>query len=307
MREIMERLGFPREAVEFFLDMEKTLAPEEKVLFDSLRSQWMTEENDEAANAAVRDALTAWAEKRGISPYSVHMFFLVRCAPALRQRYAQKGIPEERFWDIMRDLQIKLRECHEVQKLWGTVSFEWFQREYTCSLIGLGRFQYERRVFDKEDVTICGHTLRKGDLLYGIHIPSGLPFTPEDQLASFRMAYEYFGIPKGEVLPVLCWSWLVWPEGDQFFPEGSNLRHFWKSFTIIGKNDPTLYFPPEVVFPDAWRVFGTEDCADLDALPADTTLRRNVLAYLKKGGRIGWGYGVLLFDGEKILTGSLHS
>ena len=53
---------------------------------------------------------------------------------------------------------------------------------------------------------------------------------------------------------------------------------------------------------DFWRVFNREYSPEiLDQVPADTTLRHRFLEFLRTGRIMGNGYGILLFDGEKIL------
>ena len=42
---------------------------------------------------------------------------------------------------------------------------------------------------------------------------------------------------------------------------------------------------------DLWRLFDTQEM-NPDRLPTDTTLRRAYAEHLKRGGRVGWGYGV---------------
>ena len=50
-----------------------------------------------------------------------------------------------------------------------------------------------------------------------------------------------------------------------------------------------------------WRIFDCE-YKDFDKAPADTSLRRNILDMIKSGQNMGAGYGVILFDGEKIVN-----
>lgn len=54
-------------------------------------------------------------------------------------------------------------------------------------------------------------------------------------------------------------------------------------------------------FEDAWRIFYTFDTSDVDALPEETTLQKNFKECLKTDSKYGSGYGIFLFDGEKII------
>jgi hypothetical protein len=53
---------------------------------------------------------------------------------------------------------------------------------------------------------------------------------------------------------------------------------------------------------DLWRIFGVENETDLALLPEKTSLQRSFAPWLRQGNKMGTGYGVLLFDGENILT-----
>lgn len=44
---------------------------------------------------------------------------------------------------------------------------------------------------------------------------------------------------------------------------------------------------------DLWRLFDTEE-KNPDRLPADSSMRRVYIQHLKKGGRVGCGFGVKL-------------
>ena len=55
-------------------------------------------------------------------------------------------------------------------------------------------------------------------------------------------------------------------------------------------------------FSDAWRVFGKPLCDSTASLPADNSLRRSFISYINEGGSFGYGHGILLYDGEKILN-----
>ena len=55
---------------------------------------------------------------------------------------------------------------------------------------------------------------------------------------------------------------------------------------------------------DFWRIFNMDyQKGILNKIPQDTTLRRRFKEYFDKGNTMGSGYGILLFDGEKILKG----
>ena len=50
-----------------------------------------------------------------------------------------------------------------------------------------------------------------------------------------------------------------------------------------------------------WRIFGKDAGLPAEQLPRDTGLRRAYADWIQKGGNVGGGYGILFFDGEKII------
>ena len=71
---------------------------------------------------------------------------------------------------------------------------------------------------------------------------------------------------------------------------------FMKDFEIIGADEM------EEAFPDAWRVFGRYFDGDTEKLPIKNDLQRNYVKWLEAGNKVGEGYGIILFDGEKIVN-----
>ena len=61
---------------------------------------------------------------------------------------------------------------------------------------------------------------------------------------------------------------------------------------------------PEEEFGDDWRVFGAaaDKKEPVENYPEDTRMRRAFKKYMLEGGEFGEGVGILVFDGEKLLT-----
>ena len=49
-------------------------------------------------------------------------------------------------------------------------------------------------------------------------------------------------------------------------------------------------------------MFGHHITKPIDELPTDTSVRRNYVRLMKEVGKAGWGRGLILFDGEKIVN-----
>ncbi len=215
----------------------------------------------------------------------------------MRELYREKGISNDIWHTSVRDLSFKNRETFEVYGEWGLFT-DWFEGFLKLRLFALGRLEYEIQPFSKSDETLerFGLTLipRKTPAV-SIHIPSDGRLLPEDVIASLKKAYSFFGeYIVDEKLLFQCSSWLLYPKMLDFMTPGSNLSRFIECFEILNFNTT-----PE--FNDCWRLFGRDYSEGSSVLPRDTTLRKQYAEWLDKGNLPGYGKGIIIFDGEKIL------
>lgn len=246
----------------------------------------------------VIEALKPIASEIGVPFYSMVQLFYYNCMADLREVYAEKGYTDEMLNGVWIDLRCKLLECREVDGgIWGNSTGGWSDGFFKLTRFALGRFQYEYAKYDYTDTfTVSGMTLKRGDPVIKFHIPSCGPFPRALRYDSYRRAYEFFrDYQRDGVLPIVCDSWLLFPDHDIFLPETSNIRDFLHDFTIASSgHDDNIRAP--------WRAFGRYFREPFDKLPRDTGLRRAYADWLVSGHATGWGCGVLLFDGEKILN-----
>jgi len=101
-------------------------------------------------------------------------------------------------------------------------------------------------------------------------------------------------VRRDGVLPVTCHSWLLYPPHRVLF--GENTKAFYDLFDIVSQDASTDNA-------DYWRIFNTPFSAQaLAHAPEDTAMRRRFKQFLLAGNMMGSGYGLLLFDGERVLT-----
>jgi hypothetical protein len=159
----------------------------------------------------------------------------------------------------------------------------------------LGRLQYEHARFDADEYTCAGITLHRGDAVINCHIPSCGPLTKEARTDSYRQAWDFYkrDFPHG-ILPVVCSSWLLYPEHADFLPAHSNILSFMQDFTLLRSS-------VDESFRNAWRIFGSAAARPASEWPRDTSIRRAFADRILAGKPVGSGYGILLFDGNRIL------
>ena len=289
IKEICEKIGFTAEDADFFEDI---LA---KILGDKENATMFFKAHDEyfGDGDGYHDLLQQLSDKIEVHVYSVHMTFLLYCTKTLHAIYKNKGYSDELFYNSMSDLKAKLGECKELFGIRGTFVFRrWFRRFFKTTLFTFGRLELGNVTYPREGFG----DVKQGDLVFDCHIPSGGRLPIEEVYASFKKAYKFFkeqGILKDDYMVITCHSWILNPETVKVFAENSNLKKFASLFEIV-------FSEPDPDNNDFWRIFGVE-FKNFDKAPVDSSLRRNLVEYIKNGGNLGEAYGILKFDGEKVL------
>ena len=287
LKEICEKLDFPVDATACMIQAMDTLSArcDVQVRFAQIREKlWQ-------ADKTFLDALQEIAEAYGIERYTLDMLFLLCSVPALRQEYIRCGVAESILWDTVKDLRYKLLECYDNHGIWGTFVTFWYPGFYRCERFALGRLQYEKRQFSQPGY---GDILKEGDTVLNCHIPSSGPLPYDAVIDSLRRAYEFYpDVRVGRWMPVVCHSWLLYPPHRELL--GGNAKAFYDLFDVIAAK-------PSESNGDFWRIFNRPFSEEnLATAREDTSLRRRFKAFLTAGNNMGCGYGVLLFDGERVV------
>lgn len=297
VKQFIAYYDYPEEAVNEILKVQQALDTNKDLgdLFDGLMNAL---KKNLISFRQVDQTLEDLDGKWGIDYRTLIFVFLINATKWVKEMYAFRGVPEQAFFDIFDDFKWKLQECHQVEHAWGTFVAGWFARHLEMRIFRCGRFQYELSEYwrDEDYEGPEGIVITKGTPMLDMHIPSsGIPLTDEVRLDSLKQAYAFFKdrFPDG-IMKVQCGSWLLFPKHREFLPEKSNILKFMDDFDIITENEHES-------FHDDWRVF--YDCTDLplEQWYENTALQRAYKKWLLEGNKTGSGFGIILFDGEKIL------
>ncbi|MDD6308015.1 MAG: acyltransferase domain-containing protein [Clostridia bacterium] len=233
----------------------------------------------------------------GLHQYTIDLLFVLECTSFLLEKYESNGISKKIFIDAMKDIKYKVEECIRVKNIFGIFVVKWYEKFLDLKRIALGRLQYDISTYNGDAITINNYTIHEGDFVLWCHIPSSGPLNPELCIESFKMAYDFFADKLNNgILPIMCCSWLLYPQYREVFGEKSNIANFKSNFEIIDVQNKEK-------FDEMWRVFGVEcDSIDINDLPSNTTMQKNFIQYMKKGYSFGVATGFILFDGENVLT-----
>lgn len=220
-----------------------------------------------------------------LNEYTAELLTYICLTPQLKKYYIANNISLDIYKTTVMDLKYKLEECKLVYGIKGTFVVEWYPGFFELRRFGMGRLQFQIRKMP-QDYEKDGKKISAGANVIEVHIPrSGEPLTEEACMASYLAAKEFF---KDQVAddpcPFVCNTFLLYPENESFVPKHTNTYRFMKSYDV---------FRVEVdrARKNLWRLFDTQE-QNVDKLPADTSMRRAFVDHLKKGGKIGWGYGV---------------
>ncbi len=230
-------------------------------------------------------------EEIGEHKYRMQMLFSYYCFALLEEKYERAGIAQSVYEKTVLDFKFRIYECREVYGFNGIFVAWWYLIFCNLRLQGIGGLEFERTVADF-DYNSKGVSVKCGDPIIAVHIPPKFKMNRETVTRALKASYEYYGF-EGRVA-YQCDSWLLYPDFERVFVEGGNVAEFRSFFDVFRTTDHTT-------FEDCWRVFKVGEITDLDTLPTDTRLQRNMLEYLKGGGVTGDGFGILVFDGENIL------
>ena len=282
-----KKIDFPIEAIEYLAPIDFNLCQNAKSLEKiELSSNYIRHNEYKKAEETLKEL----EAQVNIKINTLWVIVLVDAAIKSYDLYKQNGISDEVYIDTMKDITYKLNEGKKVENNWGIFVAYWYPMFFTCDRFKLGRLQYERRLSPIDYKGI----VKKDDLIFACHIPSCGPLYKQDVIDSLKKAYDFYNIKKGNYLVVTCHSWLLYKPLVDLFKEGSNTKDFYDMFDVFDHHESDLKI-------DGWRIFYTMDLSNLNNLPEDTSLQKNIKNYLLSGGHMGSGLGMLVFDGEKII------
>lgn len=258
--------------------------PETAKILDDMLSLYEADHNCDYEKVLL--GTNTLSEILNIHEYTIELLIFICMSRRLRELYVKYNLPVEYYKKSMADLKYKLDECLLVFGIVGSFVAPWFCGFFNLTRFGMGRLQFELTPFgsnyEKNGIKLTPETK-----VINIHIPrSGEPLTEESCREAYLLAKSFWkDHVSQENCPFVCHSWLLDPHLEEFLPKHTNTYRFYKSFDIYNsipdKNRTSL-----------WRLFDTME-QNPDKLPADTSMRRAFIDYLKNGGRLGMGSGVL--------------
>lgn len=187
-------------------------------------------------------------------------------------RYLQRGISAQIFFDTMKFCTRFLKEYHRIHGRYKFVWAWWFPRQVALLEFRIGCLEYE---FVEGDENIIS-----------VHIPSDADLRKDAVAESLRAFYEFCKVQFPDFIhaEIYCESWILSPALKKLLEEGSNIIEFQKLF-LVESVDYDSMAVLDWVFPGHTKVS--------ESLQEDTSLQKKMKQYLMQGGKIGWARGCL--------------
>ena len=292
----MQRYDYPAAAREvLFNAFDAIMAiPETAAKMQSFWDTYAAEFNCDIQ--AMRAEMKEVSKQANVHEYTGDLLFFICLARYMKAHYEKQGLDLTLMHDSLYDLKYKLDECHEVYGIWGTFVASWYDRFFKLSRFAFGRLQFETTRFNAE---YCknGLCLNPDSTVINVHIPrTGTKLSYESVKDAYRRAAAFFKeyFPDGPVV-FNCHSWLFFPRNKEVLNEKSNLYAFMKDYDIFQSGEYEDYS-------QAWRLFDCLYEGDPERMPQDSSLRRAYVDWMRKGEKIGWGWGVYAFEEKDVVT-----
>lgn len=219
-----------------------------------------------------------------VHDYTVELLVFMCLTQHLKTLYKEKGINMQIFKDSLSDLKWKIEECKVVKGIRGSFVAGWFPGFFTLDRFALGRLCFEVidnwKTFEKDGVLYEANKCK----VINVHIPrTGTPIDKQSCDASYAQAREFFKDQVGENGQFICYSWMLYPENKYILSPHTNTYRFMMEYDVVDSEINNGE--------DLWRLFDTDEM-NPNRLPTDSSMRRSYVEHLKKGGRVGCGYGV---------------
>lgn len=288
MNDFLSRYPYPAEAKDAYLTALNTCLESSRAcaMFEALLKRY--EDDMLTSYKALLEDMKTISEMIDIPEPVGNAILIISLTKQLKVYYAQKGFSEELFYRTMHDILYKTLECKDVRGLYGIFVPDWYMFFFHLRTFSMQRLQFQITNFGKE-YTDGDVTLKPDSTIIAVHIPrTGTPMDHDLVLQDYAEAAKFF-VENGYVeRPVFtCSSWLLFSRHREMLSEKSNIIQFMNDFTIL---DERLYDD----YAQVWRLFDMEYTGDVDALPADSSLRRGYIDLIRKGEKTGTAVGIFI-------------
>lgn len=251
-------------------------------------------QNTELINAVCSPKISEKSEIFDTLP----LFSLLYEVPAMCKRLQEKGVPQDVIDATCNMFENQIQDHIDLYGHYGISHYvTWMLEFINNNILRIGRFNIEITTFGNNCVYVEGDKLsvasacdstpippgsriiaKPGDTIISVHIPSGDKLDFDKNTEDLRRAGEIVSKCYGEYKLFYCNSWLLDPMIKKVIGKETNMTRFADRFTR---------YPTESTGSSVFHyLYLTSDTENIDALPENTSMQREIKKHLQSGGKI---------------------
>lgn len=233
---------------------------------------------ERTAERCTKGSFSCLKRKSKMMRLAVILFLAVKA----KEKYAEKGISDEIYYDTMSDIKIWAEKKGDR----GLENYAWLKNHISLELFRLGRLQFQLYECKNKTLNYKKLPFKYGENLIYVHIPEGEKLNYDKCKEAFAKAEQFFATYYTDFLYkyYFCESWLLFEGNRDFMNEKSNIVKFMSLFEIR--------YSVKIDAQTIERVFGRRYILKRN-YPEKTDLQRRTKAYILSGHRPGIGVGII--------------
>lgn len=225
--------------------------------------------------------------------------------PETKDRYFEKGISDKIFFDTMDDIRIWIDDHRTRTGEYGLYELNWIMDHMRLAIFKLGRLQYQKfKYFFGPSYKKNGVSIKFGENVFSMHIPRGEKLNIEACKKSIEEARVFFKkyYPEYPTNIFVCHSWLLFSGNRNYMREDSNIIKFSEMYDIVKE----IEAPSQAYLWIFGKKIGNKELfahkklygnyGHTEDLPHEAKLHKDAIEYIKSGGKLGEGMGVITFQ-----------
>lgn len=197
-------------------------------------------------------------------------------------KYIEKGINEKIYIDTMKCFSRFVKETYINTNKYVFDRGFWAWRQLALNIFRIDELEFEIATIN-EEIASKINILKEDKVLY-VHIPSDAICTNQKLKSTYNNAKIFFNQIFNREYKVLCSSWLLGKELENFIRKDSGIYNFRKDYNMLDN-----YFESDDYIEWVFNKFE----GNIKDFKPKTSLQKSIQDHILKGGKMTVGLGVL--------------
>lgn len=169
----------------------------------------------------------------------------------LKEKYDEKGVSVNIFYDSLADLQYRIDRYYTTQGVYGLSDRDilWLRFIFREEIYDLGSLRFQKTYFSYAEIERTGYDFMplstemknrfaEGIPIINVHIMKDTDLSPKSVEESFQLALTFFKkyFPNHRYTLFTCRTWMLYKPMQKLLSDDSNIVKFANKFEIIASN-----------------------------------------------------------------------